>query len=453
MVDTINIRKNSLFEAPSIVYKNNQYIIIIALISFVIFLTVPLYGFQREYHFYLFLIFVIILGIVSIRLLFILFILLLPVPFCATIGSYNINLMDVICGVFLCYLVFSKNSVDTRKIKFYNILILYYLFYFIYFFNGPFLLSRLVADIVRFAIEPIVIFLTAIKLIRDKKDIKIITVLLLFSTSLASIVALYQFSFIFNIPQWEQNYTNMINLGFYPKYDFRFFQFSSIDYRRPGGFFQYGSELSTFIPVSIYLSIHYLNSFKLKRYHRIITILIIILLVLGLIASSGRGMVIAFGISFLVYFLLLKRSKFKVLVISGTLLFILINYFVPEYLMRVYLLKDRVESMYSRAELSKEAINESMRLPTIITGTTDPQRPQSHNKFIEELHTKGILGLIIYMILQLKLLKHAFDKKRKSLLIPLLVFWFITSLTTASPYGTIHTHFLFPIVLVMSTRL
>ena len=440
----------------SLIYNNifhlNKYDkkrMIITFITLFILLMTPLLGLQRELNFIFFSIIIFLYSLLSLRLIFGLFIILLPIPFVATIGPVNINLMDIITSTFFFHLLISKEkSIPKRFINFNNLIIAYYLFFFIWTINGPLSLNILTL-LLRYVFEPLVIYFTAKKIIKSKKELIIIIELLIFSTFISSIFALYQFTFLFDKPAWRELYTSMVEYGFYPDYEFAFDKSDNIIYRKPSGFFQYGGELSCFIPVVIYLALYYLKTFKLKRFKYYLIIFSLIIMFIALILSFTRGMVFAFIISFIFYILFVDKKLFIMFLLFSILVLIMSINYIPKYMVQGYLLQQRSETMSTRFRLTKEALEEIKNVKVLIFGTTDPDRPQSHNKFVDELHTKGILGFLIYITLQIKLLKYALRKRKKYLLFPLLIFWALVSLTTAAPYGTYQTHFLFPLILII----
>ena len=421
--------------------KIEIYIVYFALFTISI---IPLLGFDRETNFNLFTIIVTMLCMLSQKISFNLFIVFLPIPFVSTIGSFNLNLLDIISFFLLLHLFITKQKPIPKKfIWFDNLLILYYLFSLIIIINSS---SINIAVIIRYIIEPLIVYFSAKILINSKKDLLLIAKLLIVGTLFSSLVCIYQFTNIFNLEAWQKQYMFMINYGIYPDLSASYRK-ENIFYRRPGGFFQYGAELATFIPIVFFFILYLIKENKFKRIKFFLFCIILAILFTALVLTTVRGMVFAFIISVIAYILINSKNRILTFLILPIVIFITSYNLMPQYMIDRYLLRAKVETMYTRIGLAKESLSEINNIQTLLIGTTDPK---SHNKFVDELHAKGIFGLIIYLALQLKLFKYSLNKRKRLFLFPLLIFWLAVSFTTGAPYGTFHTHFLFPIVLIMS---
>ena len=453
MNSELQLAYNPVLNSVKILRNEEIVNTIIAILFFILFLIFPIFGFDRSNNFLFATITVIIFSLVSDRLLLKLFILLLPIPITTTILSMNVNLSDVFCVLFLFKLLIKNENIFLHKrVIFFKELIFYYLFYFIWLFNGMGINTGTVLFLTRFSIEPLILFFVFLQLIKSKEDVFLYIMLIAIGTFLSSVLAIYQFTNIMDVIQWEKIYKSMVEYGFYPFFDARYRNMLNIYYRRPGGFFQYGAELACFIPVIYWLMNYYFKFSDQKILKNKIIPLYLIIISFAIITTSSRGMVFAWLISVIAYAMFLSKTTkpFIFILIGGCFLLVAVS-LLPSYMEANYFLKTRFSTVYSRMEAEKKAISEIIKFPTILTGTSHPDHGYSHNKFISEWHTKGIFGFIIYILLQLKIIKYAlYDKRKKLLLIPIIIFWFITSLTTATPYGMYHTHFLFPLVLAMS---
>ena len=223
----------------------------ITYLTFFLLIIFPLLGFNRENNFIFYSLFILILCSLSNRLAFKLFIIFLPLPLVSTIAGLNINLLDIISLILAIHLLLAKEHPIPRKfIWFDKLIIAYYLFSFITIANSG---SINIPHIIRYIFEPLIIYLSSKHIIKSKKDIYLITNLLIVGTFFSSLVCIYQFTNIFNVPAWNNQYLSMVDYGIYPEFSAGFTKSENLFYRRPGGFFQFGSELATFIPIVFYL--------------------------------------------------------------------------------------------------------------------------------------------------------------------------------------------------------
>ena len=177
----------------------------------------------------------------------------------------------------------------------------------------------------------------------------------------------------------------MVNYGFYPDLSTSFRNSENLFYRRPGGFFQYGGELATFIPVVFYLILYTIKEKKYKGWALFFLNIVLLILLIALILTTVRGMVFAFILSSLVYFGISSKNKILLLGILPLMVSFISYNIMPQYMLDRYILKSRSDTMNSRILLSKKALSEVNNIKTLLIGNTNPT---SHNKFIDELVVK-----------------------------------------------------------------
>ena len=388
--------------------------------------------------------------LISRRVFIFSFFILLPIPFWFNFDSIGVNLIDIGCIIIGIGLLIDLPHIEKLfNIKYIKYFIIYCLLYFIYLLNGDGISTGPLIFIIRYGIEPIIVFLGVLRYLRSNIDVKIMVNILAFSSIISAFVAIYQLSIVLNVAKWNQMFNYFIDLGIYPQFNFMYFKNDDIFYRRPGGFFSYGGEFGCFMPVVFFLVIRSLNKTNSLGYRYFIKGVLTVLFI-GIIASSTRGMVFGFLISFTYYsFNRYDNKKYGAFLLLSILTFS-ITTFLPEELLDRYLLKSRSETMDARIGLSQVALAESIEFPRIIIGKTSENKTPSHNKFIDELQTKGVVGVIVYIMMFYNLFHFSKRERSNVYLPPLVIFWALVSLTTAAPFGTYHTLLLFPTVLAIS---
>jgi len=197
----------------------------------------------------------------------------------------------------------------------------------------------------------------------------------------------------------------MIKWGFYPgNQNVRFDHFYDPLYRRPGGFFAWGGELSQFLPLTIFLVLlkTYLSQkifLKKTKFDTFFLILFSLALILTLNRTGIFSFIIGMGV-----FLLVKFNKSSVKLIFLFLAFLMILYsYLPIEVFDRLTFQTYTGSVEGRAELTVDSIAEIKKFPVFLIGTYYTGMPNSHKQIIDEFQKKGIIGLIIIILFYLAL--------------------------------------------------